>query len=123
MDQNVIRITKLYYRSSLLSSILSVTSEDMTKFLKSLTIKDAILNLSIAWNRLEVDTIRKCWKNILNFDENDDDSDLEENIPLSVLKEKYQNREKESLKEVETLLTEVNNQVKNFVQFLENHSS
>lgn len=71
MDQNVIRITKLYYRSSLFSSIISSKSYDMWKHLKELTIKVAVVlvNLSLAWNRLEVDTIMKCSRNILKFTE------------------------------------------------------
>lgn len=110
MDQNVIRITKLYYRSSLLSSIVSSRSENLSKLLKELTIKDAVINLSLAWNRLEVDTIKKCWKNILNF--TDDDADSEEDIPLSILREKYRNETQGQIQEVINLLGEVDNQVR-----------
>lgn len=110
MDQNVIRITKLYYRSSLLSSIVASKSKDLSKLLKELTIKDAIVNLSLAWNRLEAHTIEKCWKNILNFTENGDE-DPEENIPLSILKEQYRTERDEQVQEVLNLLNEVDSQV------------
>ncbi|XP_066253462.1 jerky protein homolog-like [Euwallacea similis] len=86
MDQNVIRLTKLYYRSSFLSTIVSSKCEDISKVLKELTIKDAIINLSIAWNR-----------------KND--------VPLSLLKERYKNKSEETIEEVKNLLTEINSQV------------
>lgn len=111
MDQNVIRLTKLYYRSSLLSTIVSSECEDMSKVLKELTIKDAIISLSIAWNRVEAETIRKCWRNILNFRENDDYSDSENDVPLSLLKERYKNKSEETIEEVKNLLNEINSQV------------
>ncbi|XP_066244712.1 jerky protein homolog-like [Euwallacea similis] len=111
MDQNVIRLTTLYYRSSLLSTIVSSKYEDISKVLKELTIKDAIISLSIAWNRVEAETIRKCWRNILNFREHDDDSDSENDVPLSLLKERYKNKSEETIEEVKNLLTEINSQV------------
>ncbi|XP_066254651.1 jerky protein homolog-like [Euwallacea similis] len=111
MDQNVIRLTKLYYGSSLLSTIVSSKCEDISKVLKELTIKDAIISLSIAWNRVEAETIRKCWKNILNFREHDDDSDSENDVPLSLLKERYENKSEETIEEVKNLLTEINSQL------------
>lgn len=72
MDQNVIRITKLYYRSALLASIISADDENASNLLKKLSIKDAVINLSLAWNKVNAPTIQKCWKNILNLDEEND---------------------------------------------------
>lgn len=112
MDQNAIRITKLYYRSSLLSSIVSSNSQDLSKLLKELTIKDAVVNLALAWNRLEPDTIRKCWVNILNFNRNVDDEELEDDIPLSILQEKYRSELQEPTQEVILLLNELDTQVR-----------
>jgi hypothetical protein len=85
MDQNVIRLTKLYYRKSLLASIVANDS-NITESLKSLTIKDAIVNLMGAWNRLDSKMIAKCWRNILQVSENNEDED---DLPLSVLRTRY----------------------------------
>ncbi|KAL1490195.1 hypothetical protein ABEB36_012927 [Hypothenemus hampei] len=62
------------------------------------------------WNRLQVNTIKKCWKNILNFTENSDDEDPEEDIPLSFLKERYRTETDEQLQEVVNLLNEMDSQ-------------
>lgn len=80
MDQNAIRITKLYYRKYLLSTILSQNPDNVGSSLKNVTLKDAILNLVLAWDSLEQSVIEKCWRNILSQDDEDD-------LPLSVLRE------------------------------------
>lgn len=81
MDQNAIRLTKLFYRKKWLSDVLA--KNDVGAALKAVTLRDAILNLNLAWVKLKPTVIRKCWHNILpqthDFDEEDD-------IPLSVLK-------------------------------------
>lgn len=46
MDQNVIRLTKLYYRTSLLSMIAANKEKDIGKVLKALTLKDAAFYLA-----------------------------------------------------------------------------
>lgn len=88
MDQNVIRLTKLHYRSSLLSTIIRNDSDDVKGLIKNLTLKDAILNLLNAWEKVSMETIVKCWKPVLEFDEPDEDD-----IPLSTLRERYHPRE------------------------------
>lgn len=108
MDQNVIRITKLYYRSALLASIVSANVENASNILKKLSIKDAVINLSLAWNKVDASTIQKCWKNILSFEE---ENDPEEDIPLSILKEKYQNDIEAPMNEVIDLVNELTNGV------------
>lgn len=85
MDQNAIRITKLYYRTSLLASVVAKQA-DIPEWLKKLTLRDSISFLKSAWDRLETDTIAKSWKSILSFVGNENDP--EDDIPLSVLKEK-----------------------------------
>lgn len=86
MDQNAIRITKLYYRTSLLASVVAKQA-DVSESLKNLTLRDAVSFLKSAWDRLETDTIAKCWKNILNFVGKENDP--EDDIPLNVLKERW----------------------------------
>ena len=79
MDQNAIRLTKLFYRKNLLSDVLA--QNDVGTALKSVTISDAILNL--VWEKLKPTVIGKCWHNILP-ETNDFDKE-KENIPLGIL--------------------------------------
>lgn len=58
MDQNVLRLTKLYYRKSLLSSIVS-KGEDLADALRTITLRDAIVHLHMAWQQLESSVISK----------------------------------------------------------------
>ncbi|XP_049302220.1 jerky protein homolog-like [Bactrocera dorsalis] len=85
MDQNAIRLTKLFYRNSLLASIVA-TGTDVIKALKKLTLRDAIGYLDLAWQRLEKETIAKCWTNILSSIEDEKDCDVD--IPLATLRER-----------------------------------
>lgn len=85
MDQNAIRLTKLFYRNSLLASIVA-TGTDVIEALKKLTLRDAIGYLDSAWQRLEKKTIAKCWTNILSSI--GDEEDCDEDIPLATLRER-----------------------------------
>ena len=89
MDQNAIRITKLFYRKNLLTHLLSKDSDDLAGLLKTYTLKDAVLNLTIAWNALKPSVIQKCWRNIFAVDLDDE----EDNLPLSVLRARLINDE------------------------------
>lgn len=82
MDQNVLRLTKLFYRNSLLSSI--ITGDDVVgEALKKITLRDAVIHLVAAWEKLSPQVIAKCWQNILaNTDQEPVDED---DLPLSVL--------------------------------------
>jgi hypothetical protein len=57
MDQNLLRLTKPYYRNSLLRSILK--KDNISEVLKRLTLKEAVLTVSAAWNKLEQPFIKK----------------------------------------------------------------
>ncbi|XP_050300828.1 jerky protein homolog-like [Anthonomus grandis grandis] len=48
MDQNVIRLTKLHYRSMFLAMVVANKSKDMNVIIKQYNLRDAILNLSRA---------------------------------------------------------------------------
>lgn len=67
----------------MLTSIVTKQA-DIPQSLKNLTLRDAVTFLKSAWDRLEVGTIAKCWSNILASS-----NDPEDDIPLSVLKEKW----------------------------------
>ncbi|XP_049301956.1 jerky protein homolog-like isoform X2 [Bactrocera dorsalis] len=86
MDQNAIKITKLYYKNSLLASI-AAKNLDLLESMKNVTLNDAVTLLSVAWDRVSTETLANCWKNILSLMGNEEDP--EHNIPLSILKDKW----------------------------------
>lgn len=98
MDQNVIRLTKLYYRSSLLRNIIANGSDIGT--LKDLTLKDAVTNLMSAWNRIDPAIIAKCWNKLLDFSDQDEEDDL----PLAELLRKWRESQARALTESRDML-------------------
>ncbi|KAK9888053.1 hypothetical protein WA026_000330 [Henosepilachna vigintioctopunctata] len=98
MDQNILRLMKLHYRNSLLSSILN-TNEPIGIALKKLSLRDVMLNLAAAWQKLDADMISKCWHNLMaEPNANEDD------LPLSVLKQRWGNKSYDIVEDTMTLL-------------------
>jgi hypothetical protein len=90
MDQNVIKLTKLFYRNSLLSYLVSFEQQNtLYEAIKAFSLKDTVTLLSTAWNKVEKETIAKCWKHILSVP--DDNSDSEEDMPLNILQQRLKN--------------------------------
>lgn len=83
MDQNAIRITKLYYRNSLLA-LVAAKGGALLESMKQTSLKEAITILESAWRRVDANVLSKCWNNVLNMVLNRDDP--EDDIPLSVLR-------------------------------------
>ncbi|XP_067617374.1 jerky protein homolog-like [Eurosta solidaginis] len=83
MDQNAIRITKLYYRNSILASV-AAKGFKLLEALKQITLKDAIVTLESAWSKVDAVVLSKRWSNVLSMVENQEDP--EDDIPLSVLR-------------------------------------
>ncbi|XP_031334645.1 jerky protein homolog-like [Photinus pyralis] len=92
MDQNILRLTKLYYRNSLLSSI-AASEESIATALKKITLRDAILHLSSAWDKLTPATIKKCWNVVMpNNDVSDNAADdPDDEVPLNILQQRWRN--------------------------------
>lgn len=80
MDQNAIRITKMFYKKNLLSQIVAGTDQDLSIALKTLNLKDACVMLFRAWENVSSEIIRKCWDNLLP-----DRWDPEDDLPLALL--------------------------------------
>lgn len=105
MDQNVIRITKLYYKKHLL--LLAVGKDDITQFLKTLTLKDAVSFLMLAWNQLQANVIAKCWKPLLeciNATEPNQSDDEADDVPLSLLRQKIMEEKYTEIHDIQSLL-------------------
>lgn len=89
MDQNAIRLTKLFYRKSLLAHILSSNEENVVKLLKTINLKDAVCLLYNAWENVSPEVLKKCWHKIMVRVSNtnlDTEYDAEDLIPLSQLR-------------------------------------
>lgn len=89
MNQNLIRLTKLFYRKSLLAHLfMSSESKKISKCLKIFNLKDAIFLLNNAWENLTPNKIKKCWHKIqLNQFESNFVGYEDDLIPLSIPRE------------------------------------
>ena len=56
---------KRIYRKNLLRDLVSKESNKMIPFLKNINILHVIDRISIAWNRVTPDTIRKSWRKLI----------------------------------------------------------
>ena len=78
--------------------------------MKNLIIKDAVIYLLTAWNHLDPQVIKKCWRNILEVQNDVDDNN--KNVPLLILKHQWdntlQNPISKSLGLLHTLVPQVN---------------
>lgn len=88
MDQNAIRITKLSYKKTLTSEIVTGPEIGLSKALKSLTISDCCDMLHSAWQNLNQEVIGKCWNRL--FPER---WDFDDNLPLSTWMQREQHRD------------------------------
>ncbi|KAJ3623166.1 hypothetical protein MTP99_019411 [Tenebrio molitor] len=74
---------------SLLSYLVSFEQQNtLSEAIKAFNLKDAV-TLSTAWNKVEKETIAKCWKHILSVP--DDNSDSQEDMPLNILQQTLKN--------------------------------
>lgn len=111
MDQNAIRLTKIYYRKSLLVHVLSFEKSDISNTLKNMNLKDAVFLLASSWDKVTPDAIQKCWHKIFFYSDNDasdSDWDSEDLVPLSLL-----NQRRESVSDGHSEIAEINNMLQN----------
>ena len=112
MDQNIIRVTKLFYKNALASKMAS-SDEDVATILKNMTLKDTAFLLANSWKKIDSVLIKNCWKQILSSEEEDEDFD----VPLSLLAEKLketarlENHEPEILNTIRALNDITSNKV------------
>lgn len=84
MDQNVINLTKLYYKKSLLAHLIGSEGRSMESKVKAFNLWHAVCLLSNAWGKLSSSAIKKCW-NLLVYS-NDQWTD-EDDLPLNVIRD------------------------------------
>ena len=65
MDQGVLESMKRVYRKNLLRDRISKTSNEMIPFLKEINMLDVIKRISIAWDQVASDSIRKSWGTLI----------------------------------------------------------
>lgn len=78
MDQGIIRLIKLHYRNRLLTKLIADKINDIVISLKKVGILDAVSLLSLSWQNLSEDNIKKCWKKVFTVKEDEDDIPLAE---------------------------------------------
>lgn len=85
MDQNVINLVKIEYKKRLLSQIVAANSEqeDISTSIKSVTLRDAVVHLQLSWDAITPSSIEKCWRKIM---QKDDEFNDEDNVPPSILR-------------------------------------
>ncbi|XP_055844938.1 tigger transposable element-derived protein 2-like [Episyrphus balteatus] len=88
MDQNGIRITKLHYKSNLLSLVIANKNEDIISALKNFNLRQAITLMSKSWDQVTSQILEKCWNPIFNDVDNSFFND-EDDVPLSTLRERW----------------------------------
>lgn len=102
MDQNLIQNIKVTYRKRLLNHIIAHEGDDLVTVLKQFNLKDALVNLDIAWKSISQKNIQKSWIALWpnqRADAQEEESD-EENIPLSELQRRLCQINEEDLKTI-----------------------
>ncbi|XP_022823355.1 jerky protein homolog-like [Spodoptera litura] len=90
MDQNVIQMIKCNYKKKLLLNAV-IRDDDATKTLKDMNLKDAVFNVTEAWNMVPQKAIQSSWKKLwpsLNQNpEEEEEWESEDELPLAELKQ------------------------------------
>lgn len=88
MDQNVIRLTKLFYRRSLLALLAARPTDSVILTLKSISLKDVCTLLNAAWQNVPSSSIEKSWKNIFTISSENDGFCSEDDLPLTIFRQR-----------------------------------
>lgn len=106
MDQSPIRSTKMEYRKLLLQSVVAKENVPVEQSLKEHTIRDAIVLLKDAWEKIPTGLLQRAWSKIQDWDKDDyTDEDL---VPLSTLTTPSDHYEQVT-GDVQSLLTQIAN--------------
>ncbi|XP_049306022.1 jerky protein homolog-like [Bactrocera dorsalis] len=88
MDQNVINLTKVYYKKSLLEHLIGNKTTHLEEKIKEFNLRHAICLLASSWEKVSATSIRKCWNMLVKPDV---EWSEEDDIPLSILKREIEN--------------------------------
>jgi hypothetical protein len=82
MDMGVLRALKCHYKRYFVRELLHFVNSDdsVASFIKQYTIKDAIWNIALSWEKISHDTLKNAWHNLWPatlFLDDDDDSEFE----------------------------------------------
>lgn len=88
LDQNAVSLTKLFYRKSLLAHILSNNEQNVSKLLKSISLKDTVCLLHNAWEKVAPLVLQKFWAKVLPCKmANNSDVDPDDSMAMSSLRQ------------------------------------
>lgn len=67
MDQGIIMVAKLYYQQHSMKAVIDAQRKvlNLIEFLKTVPLDNVIHWLAAAWNEVRLDTISKCWNNLM----------------------------------------------------------
>lgn len=82
LDQGIINAFKVNYRRELIKSLLS-SDDEITKFLKSMTLKEVAYVVGIAWNAISNITVMNCWRKVCSATIIPEQTDTEETVEHS----------------------------------------
>lgn len=103
MDQNVIKLTKLFYKKSLLAHLVGSKGSNLEDKIKAFNLRDAVCLLANAWSQLQANTIKKCWNVLISPDTQWDEED---DLPLAAIKNQIVT-ERETIGSIYDLLQEI----------------
>lgn len=83
LDQNVINLTKQYYKKNLLTHLVAIRGQDLDEKIKNFNLRKAVNILAVAWERISATSIKNCWNVLM---ENDVHWSNEDDIPLSIIR-------------------------------------
>lgn len=99
MDQNVIHMIKCNYKKKLLLNAV-IREDDITKTLKDMNLKDAVFNVTEAWNNVPEEAIqsswRKLWPSLTTNRQREYEWSPEDELPITELRQiLFQNQQTE----------------------------
>lgn len=83
LDQNVINLTKQYYKKNLLTHLVAIRGQDLDEKIKNFNLGKAVNILAVAWERISATSIKNCWNVLM---ENDVHWSNEDDITLSIIR-------------------------------------
>lgn len=112
LDQNPINFTKLFYRNSLLCSIIADEgNKAVGDMLKAVTLKDAVLGLKQSWEKVTASVLTQAWTKLFSEDDDENEFEAEDELPLIDL---VRNMYEEATGETMMLFGQINPNVRHF---------
>lgn len=104
LDQNAIKLTKLYYKKNLLTHLVGVRGSDLEEKLKKCNIRTAVAFLANAWDKVSENAIKSCWNVLMS---NNDNWTSEDDLPLSTIRNQLLEEQAAQIPSISNLLSDI----------------